>query len=158
MTIRTARGGGSAVRWACGVFIALCAALAVLVHHETVAMGASPMMGASSEMDARSMPMTHASSMAGAVRAGHVMPDDKGTPTAWKPSSPITADTDAGGCAGPGMQHCATASVDSVQLAVPDENGFSPLVDLREAAAEHAPAGVVGRAPPDLTVLSQLRI
>lgn len=148
MTIRTARGG-SPVRWAYGVFIALCAALAVLVHHETTAMGASPVM------DALSMPMTHTSSMADAAHAGHVMPD-KGMQTVREPSSPNTTDT--GGCATPGMQHCAAASVDSVQLAVPEKNEFSPFADLREGTGERPPAAVVGRAPPDLSVLSQLRI
>jgi len=45
-----------------------------------------------------------------------------------------------------------------VQLAVPAKNEFSPLADLREAAAGRAPATAVGRAPPDLSVLSLLRI
>jgi hypothetical protein len=155
MTIRTARGGGTTVRWVYGVFIALCAALAVLVHHETAAMGTAPVLGVSSTMDASSISAMGASLMPGAAHAGHVMPDE-GTPTSWEPSSPNTADI--GGCATPGMQHCATASVDSVQLAVPAENEFSPLADLHEAAAGRAPASAVGRAPPDLSVLSQLRI
>ncbi|GAA2491749.1 hypothetical protein GCM10010276_34040 [Streptomyces longisporus] len=83
------------------------------------------------------------------------MPDE-GTSLSWRSPSPNTADI--GGCAASGMQHCATASVDSVQLAVPAENECSPLVDLREAKAGQAPAAVVERAPPDLSVLSQLRI
>lgn len=148
MTIRTARDGGTTVRWVYGVFVALCAALAVLVHHETAAMG-TPTLGASSTMGASSM------SMMGAAHAGHVVPDE-GTPTSWEPSSPNNADT--GSCATPGMQHCATASLDSVQLAVPAEDEFSPLVDLRAATAGRAPAAAVGRAPPDLSILSQLRI
>ena len=158
MTIRTARGGGTTVRWGYGVFIALCAALAVLIHHETAAMGTAPALGASSTMNTSSMSATGASPMTGAAHAGHAMPDEgtEGTATSWGPSSPNTADT--GGCAAPGMQHCATASVDSVQLAAPTGNEFSPLADLREAAAGRAPAAAVGRAPPDLSVLSQLRI
>lgn len=155
MAIRAAHSGGMAVRWAYGVFLTLSVALAVLVHHETAAMGTAPVLGASSTMDASSMSAMGASPMTGAAHAGHVMPNE-GTPTAWEPSSPNTADT--GGCSAPGMQHCATASVDSVQLAVPAENEFSPLADLREAAAGRTPASAVGRAPPDLSVLSQLRI
>ena len=155
MTIRTARGGGRAVRWVYGVFIALCAALAVLVHHETAAMGTAPVLGASSTTSASSMSGMSASPRTGAAHAGHVMPDEA-TPSSWEPSSPNTAD--AGGCATRGMQHCATARVDSVQLAVPAKNEFSPLADLREAAAGRAPATAVGRAPPDLSVLSLLRI
>ncbi|MFF4117499.1 hypothetical protein ACFY0P_29115 [Streptomyces sp. NPDC001714] len=155
MTIRTAQGGGTTVRWAYGVLIALCAALAVLVHHETAAVGASPMTSASSVMNAASMRMMNASSMADAAPAGHVMPG-KDTPSAWDPSSPNTADKNA--CDGHGMQHCAPAGVDTVQIAVPAESGFSPFADLGEAAAGRAPVGVVGRAPPDLSILSQLRM
>ncbi|MER5474330.1 hypothetical protein [Streptomyces sp. NPDC002685] len=147
MAIRTAHSGGMTVRWVYGLFIALCAALAVLVHHETAAMSPSPMTGASSVMST--------SSTEDATHAGHVMPG-KDTPTARNPSSPNADDT--GCCDGPGIQHCAAASIATVQLAVPSENESSPLADLREAAARRAPAGVVGRAPPDLSVLSQLRI
>ncbi|WP_405816495.1 hypothetical protein OG241_17965 [Streptomyces sp. NBC_01390] len=154
MTIRTARGGGTTVRWVYGVFVALCAALAVLVHHETAAMRTAPVPGASSTMDASSMSAMGASLMTGAAHTGHVIPD-KGTPASWEPSSPNTVDI--GGCATPGMQHCAAASVDSVQLAVPAENESKLFADLREAAAGRAPASTVGRAPPDLYVLSQLR-
>lgn len=155
MAIRTVRSGGGTVRWVYGVLIALCAALAVLVHHETAAMGASSMRASWPVMDTVSMSAVAASSMPSGAHAGHVMPDE-GTSISWQSPSPNTAD--AGGCAAPGMQHCSTASVDSVQLAVPAENEFSPLVDLREATAARAPAGVIERAPPDLSVLSQLRI
>ncbi|MDH6522230.1 hypothetical protein [Streptomyces sp. SAI-090] len=149
MAIRAAHSGGRAVRWTYGALLTLFVALAVLVHHETAAMGASHVMSASS------MPAMDASSMPGAAHAAHVMPGEA-TPTAWEPSSAHGVDT--GGCAAPGMQHCTTASTASVQLAVPAENGFSLLADLREAAAGSTPAGTVGRAPPDLSVLSQLRI
>jgi hypothetical protein len=152
MAMRTARSGGMTARWAYGVFIALCAALGVLVHHETVALGTSSATGAvpMSAMDHSTMPS--------AVYAGHVMPGEgaQGAAAARKPSSPDS--TDPGGCAAPGMQHCTTASVDSVQLAVPDETGSSVPADLREAPDGRTPAGAVGRAPPDLSVLSQLRI
>ncbi|MPY31146.1 hypothetical protein FNH09_07390 [Streptomyces adustus] len=147
MAIRTAHSGGTTVRWVYGVFIALCAALAVLVHHETTVMSTSPMTGTSSVMST--------SSMVGPTQAGHVV-SGADTPNAWEPSFPNAYDTC--GCDGPGMQHCAAASVATVQLAVPADSESSPFTDLREAAAGRAPAGVVGRAPPDLSVLSQLRI
>ncbi|EGX61078.1 hypothetical protein SZN_04476 [Streptomyces zinciresistens K42] len=138
-----------AVRWAYGVFLTLCVALAVLVHHETAATGISRAMSAAS------MSTTDASPMPSAAHSAHVMPG-AAAPTAWEPPSAHSMDT--GGCSAPGMQHCTTASVASVQLAAPGENEFSLLADLREAAAGPAPAGTVGRAPPDLSVLSQLRI
>jgi len=143
MAIRTVCGGGTTVRWVHGVFIALCAALAVLVHHDTAAMDTSAMSG---------MP---ASSMTGAAHAGHVMAHE-GNPASWGTSSPNTVDT--GGCSASGMQHCSTASVDTVQLAVPDEHTFIPFADLLQAVGGCTPTGAVGRAPPDLSVLSQLRI
>lgn len=134
MTIRSARGG-TAVRWAYGAFLTLCLALAVLIHHETPA------------MDASAMP--------DAVHAVHAMQDG----AAPSVSGASVHGSDNGTCAMPGMQHCAAASVDSVQLAVPDQTAFDPLAKLRQVAAGR-PSGAtaIGRAPPDLSVLSQLRI
>ncbi|MFF5757448.1 DUF6153 family protein [Streptomyces longwoodensis] len=134
MTIRAARGSGIAVHWAYGVFLTLCVALAVLVHHEAPA------------MDTSSMP--------DAAHVVHVMPGE----TAPAVSGASTHNLDDSGCTTPGMQHCTAASVDSVQLAVPAPAAFDPLVNLRQATSGHAPGAVAGRAPPDLSVLSQLRI
>ena len=106
-------------------------------------------------MDASSMTGTAHAAQPGAAHAAHVTPDEA-APVAWEPSSAHSMDS--GGCAAPGMQHCTTASVASVQLAPPGENQFSLLPDLREATTGPTPAGTVGRAPPDLSVLSQLRI
>ncbi|MGW3107600.1 DUF6153 family protein [Streptomyces sp. NPDC001100] len=146
MAIRTARGGGgTAVRWTYGVFLTLCVALAVLVHHETSAMGTS-------------------SSMSGSVHAGHVMPGSAqsvhvmGGDASTSVSDDSSHDVEDGGCAMPGMQHCTSASVDTVQLAVPGRSSFDALVNLGQAAAGRTPAAAVGRAPPDLSVLSQLRL
>jgi len=143
MTARTARGGGIAVRWAYGVFLTLCVALAVLVHHETSAMGVSSMPGAAHAV------------MPGMAHAAHVMPDET-APSVSDDSSHSAHDN--GTCAAPGMQHCATASIDSVQLAVPSQAAFDPLANLSQAVTGRAPGATVGRAPPDLSVLSQLRI
>ncbi|MEU6378737.1 hypothetical protein [Streptomyces sp. NPDC046909] len=158
MAIRAARGGGSAVRWTYGVLLTLCVALAVLVHHETAATSATHVMSASSMSmtDAASTSMPSAAHAApGASHAAHAMPG-QATPAAWGPPSAHSAD--AGGCSALGMQHCTTASITSVQLAVPAESDPSPLADLRGGIAGYSPAGAVGRAPPDLSVLSQLRI
>ncbi|WP_345564611.1 hypothetical protein [Streptomyces plumbiresistens] len=133
MAIRSAPSGGAAVRWTYGVFLTLCVALAVLVHHETY------------ETRVISMPMP----MPSAVHTVHTAP-------AAMPGT-ATAD-DNGGCSTPGMQHCTTASVDSVQLATPTRGTSDPFAHPRHAEAGRAPGATVGRAPPDLSVLSQLRL
>ncbi|GAA2643693.1 DUF6153 family protein [Streptomyces vastus] len=143
-------GGGTAVRWAYGVFLTLCVALAVLVHHETSMTSmttASPMPG-SVRMP---VPAHAAHAMA---HTGHVMAGEA-TPSASESS---THGVDSGACDMPGMQHCTTASVGSVHLAAPARSAFDSPADLERAAAGRAPASTVGRAPPDLSVLSQLRI
>ncbi|WP_433920484.1 hypothetical protein OIE50_48005 [Streptomyces canus] len=136
MRTRTARSGGMAVRWAYGVVLTLCVALAVLVHHETSVTAVSPMRGAAHAVHATA---------AGTSHAHHALGSS-------------THSADAGGCAMPGMQHCTTASVDSVQLAPPGRSAFDLSADLRQAAVGRAPGATVGRSPPDLSVLSQLRI
>jgi hypothetical protein len=123
------------------VFLALCVALAVLVHHETSATPASSR--------APSMP-----SAAHAVHAVHAAQDE--TAPSASDSSPHNAD--GGGCATPGTQHCTTASIDTVQLAVPGRGGFVPRTDPPHVTAGRAPGAAPVRAPPDLSVLSQLRI
>ncbi|MEU0649400.1 DUF6153 family protein [Streptomyces umbrinus] len=140
--MRAVHGGDSAVRWAYVAFLALFVALAVLVHHETSAAGTpSAQRAAHGGMSSAAHPL-------------HVMPDET-APSVLDASPHNVGD---GGCAAPGMQHCATASVGSVQLAVPRPIAFDPLVNVRQDGAGYAPSVTVGRAPPDLSVLSQLRI
>ncbi|MER5213884.1 DUF6153 family protein [Streptomyces sp. NPDC002838] len=133
MTSRSG-GGGIAARRAYGVILTLCVALAVLVHHE--------------------ISTAEAPSMRGPAHAHHV------TAAQAQPALSETSvhGADAGACAMPSMQHCTTASVDSVRLAAPGQSAFVPLTHLRQSAVGSAPAAAVGRAPPDLSVLSQLRI
>jgi hypothetical protein len=140
MEIRSVRGGGIAVRWAYGVVFTLFVVLAVLVHHETSAKGVSP------------MPTAAHAVMSSTAHAHHAMPNET-APAALDHSS-HSAD---GGCSSPGTQHCATGSLASVQLAAPTRAAFEPLANLRQALTGQAPAATVGRAPPDLSVLSQLR-
>lgn len=136
--------GGTAVRWAYGAFLALFVALAVLVHHETAAGAPSAQRAAQGGM----------SSMPSAAHALHMVPGE----TAPSVSDASPHNVGDSGCAAPGMQHCATASVGSVQLAVPGLIPFDPLSNLRQYTVGCAPGATVGRAPPDLSVLSQLRI
>jgi hypothetical protein len=56
------------------------------------------------------------------------------------------------------MQHCTAASVPAVQLALPNQSAFDLSADLLPALSGRAPGAVTSRAPPDLSVLSQLRI
>ncbi|MFD4598206.1 DUF6153 family protein [Streptomyces sp. NPDC058464] len=136
MTIRAARGG-TAVRWTYGVFLTLCVVLAVFAHHGTPAMDSA--------------------AMSGPMNAAHAMPP--GTAPSLPGATAHSADDCTCTGAMPGMQHCSAAGVDSVQLAAPDRTAFDPLAKLRQAAAGRVPgAAATGRAPPDLSVLSQLRI
>ncbi|MFG2222615.1 DUF6153 family protein [Streptomyces sp. NPDC048644] len=144
MTQRRAGGGGSAVRFAFAALLAVCVAVAVLIHHEMPMLVAPPASASSG----------HA---AHAVMDGAA--DDK-APSAAEPSvaSPSERSAGAAGCAAPGTAHCNAAGIDSVQLAVPDQGVLDPFADLRSAAAGRVPGGVASRAPPDLSALSVLRI
>lgn len=143
MEIRSAQGGGTTVRWAYGVVLALFVALAVFGHHEMSATGVSPMPS-----------VAHAVAPS-ADHAAHAMPDE---------TSPVVLDHSShsadgnGGCSAPGTPHCATGNVTSVQLAAPAQLAYDPLSNLGRALTGHTPSTTVGRAPPDLSVLSQLRI
>ncbi|MGW1375541.1 hypothetical protein ACWD6P_14870 [Streptomyces sp. NPDC002446] len=142
----TARAG--AVRWAGGVVLALLAALAVLIHHETAAITASPPRSAAHAGHA--MPaMGHPSPAPHAAAADHT--DLHGTP------APAHG-ADGSACTDPGMQHCTTASVEVFQLDVPSQGHAAQPADPYRAGPGALPAGTVSRAPPDLSVLSRLRI
>jgi hypothetical protein len=143
MAVRAGHSGGTAVRWAYGVIVTLCAVLAVLVHHEVSTTGVSPMAG-----------MSHAA-IPSAVHGAHGMPEA----AAPSVSDSSTHSPGHGMCAGAGMQHCSAASVGSVHLVAPDHSEIPPSANLpRALLSGPAPGAVVNRAPPDLSVLSQLRI
>lgn len=142
----------SAVRWAGGAVIALLAAVTVLIHHETPAIAAAlmqhathsthtgySMSGTASPLSAAAMP--HGSAPGHVDRLGASAPAPGGD-----------------SCAGPGMQHCAAASVAVFELSVPPQGTAVETANLHGVQPGPLPAGTVGRAPPDLSVLSQLRI
>jgi hypothetical protein len=140
MARRAARsGGGIALRWAYGVLGTLCVALAVLVHHETY----PPVMPAMAATGMTHMPAR-----------GH----DAHVVASQAPASAHSTGFDA--CGMSVMRHCTAAGVSSVQLTAPGHSPLAALADLRAAVSGSAPAGAgaVGRAPPDLSALSQLRI
>jgi hypothetical protein len=141
--VQRIRARSGAVRWTRAAVIALFAALSVLVHHETAA--AAVTMAPASGPSAMS-------GMQGMGNAWGSAERDR-TPRAVSPA----VGGDDGACSGMAMQHCSTASVDTVNLAPPPE----PRV-LRDDApygvadARDVP-GTVSRPPPDLSVLSRLR-
>lgn len=144
---------GGVVRWVRGMFVTLCAVLAVLVHHDL-----SQVPIASASVTAGSAPGASASAMAGhamhhsaSMSAPHTQPESVGQNT-------LTGGPDGTACSSLVMQHCSTANVTAVQIAAPSESPI-PAVPIQYATV----AGVdlarsVSRAPPDLSVLSQLRI
>lgn len=148
-----ATGRTSAVRWACSAVIALLAALAVLIHHETAAITPTPVQHA-----------IHAR------HAGHAMPGMASPSAAAVPQGPAADHTDTldapapahgvdgSACGDPGMQHCTTASIDMVELAPPPQRPGPQAANPYQAKPARSPAGSISRAPPDLSVLSQLRI
>ncbi|WP_458247292.1 hypothetical protein [Streptomyces sp. MAI_2237] len=148
VTDERARPSGGAVRCARAVVVALLAALAVLVHHDTTSMA----------MPARAMSamtgMGHASAHA----------DMTATTTSTEDATVLrTVDLpmngDDGACSGSAMQHCSAGDIGTAKLAPPAAAvivGRSPLPPA--AFAGHRWPGRSHRAPPDLSLLSRLLI
>jgi hypothetical protein len=143
MTVRELlpQPGGSA-RWMRGLLVTLCAVLAVLLHH--------------------GLPGAPVTTMS--ASAAHTMPGSPSPAAAAHshPSSPAAGvavhGSDGAACPSMAMQLCTAAGVSAVQLTAPPA---SP--DPAFLAPVAVPTGVnvarsVSRAPPDLSVLSQLRI
>ncbi|MGC9539034.1 DUF6153 family protein [Streptomyces sp. UG1] len=137
-TSRT-RAPHGAVRWAQAAVIALLAAVAVLMHHETTAVPTG----------------SHPSSAAHATVPERAMPGSLAAP----PAAPAKSSADDPACSGTAMQHCTAASLEAVKLPMPVRAFATDNLAAPGAAATGAKAaGTVERAPPDLSVLSQLRI
>ncbi|MCF1593212.1 hypothetical protein [Streptomyces muensis] len=129
--------------WARAALIALLAAFAVLVHHESPAVPVGPAASPAAHV------MTPAGHESAAARAAE--------PIAAALSTAISAHGPA--CDGMPLQHCSTASLEVVKLAPPARSPAPQDPAAHEAVTSGATAaGTVGRAPPDLSVLSQLRI
>ncbi|MEU0042730.1 DUF6153 family protein [Streptomyces werraensis] len=124
------------------MLVTLSATLAVLVHHE---LAASP-VAATSAMAAHTM--SHSASMS----TTHTQASSPGQAIAQ-------AAADIALCPSMAMQLCSTANITAVQLAAPPESPL-PAVPAEDAAVAGVvdAAHAVSRAPPDLSVLSQLRI
>ncbi|MGW1619068.1 hypothetical protein [Streptomyces sp. NPDC002172] len=145
-TERQAGPRGSAARCARAVVVALLAALAVLVHHDTTsAVTPAHSMSAMAGMDHTSAAMTP---MPAPVAHGAVL----------KTADTATGD-DGGACSGPGMQHCSAGNVGTAKLLPPPAAATVVRSDaFRSMPAQRDPTGTSYRAPPDLFVLSRLLI
>ncbi|MET9686599.1 DUF6153 family protein [Streptomyces coeruleorubidus] len=143
---------GGVVRWVRGMFVTLCAVFAVLVHHDL-----SHVPVASASATSERAPVASASAMARHMHHSEPMSATH-TQTDSAEEKTLTGSPHGTACSSMAMQHCSTANVTAVQIAAPSESPI-PTVPIQYATV----AGVdlarsVSRAPPDLSVLSQLRI
>ncbi|MGW8374715.1 DUF6153 family protein [Streptomyces sp. ODS28] len=142
--MRAGRGGGVGLRWVYGVLGILCVAFALLVHHTFPGTNAA-------EGGTRAAPTP---AQAPAVRVVPSEGDGAHAVAARHHVPPKHPDTLS--CCTHTTQLCAAPNIDSVQLLAPDRDEPHPYAN--QAAAQGAsPASAVGRAPPDLFLLSLLR-
>lgn len=139
------------VGWTRTVVVALVAVLAVLVHHEATTpvshvptAGAMRTMRAGTAHDRLAPPSAHLPGHAPAPRAGASV-----------------AFGDDGACSGMTGPHCSTASVETLKPTPP----AAACVGYTTMSSAHTPCpagravpGTVGRAPPDLSLLSRLLV
>ncbi|WP_460072882.1 hypothetical protein [Streptomyces sp. YKOK-I1] len=134
---------GAALRWTRAVVVALVAALAVLVHHETAG-------AVTHVLPARAMAgMGHTAGPSLSVHtSGHAMPS--------LATGAAAIHDDAGACSGTVTQHCAGIGVDSMKLVPPHQPSACGAPAFPGTAGGRDVPGTTGRAPPDLCVLSRL--
>lgn len=137
------------MRWAWAGIVALLAALAVLVHHDTTSV-AMPAPAASSM---GTMPgMNH-----GLAAVTQIQPSSGHEATVRDTNT--STGNGSGPCSGPVMEHCSAGDIGSVKIA---PSPAVPHTDMYAVAAGspvgHGPPGRPYRAPPDLSVLSRLLI
>ncbi|MER6960345.1 DUF6153 family protein [Streptomyces sp. NPDC000618] len=132
---------GDAVRWVRGLLVTLCAVVAVLLHHELP----------DSPVTTMSMATPHAVSGPVSVPAAHPH-------TGSSANGAMAHGSDGAACPSMAMQLCTAAGTNAVQLTAPPESP-APTVPTRITELMGADiARSVNRAPPDLSLLSQLRI
>ena len=139
---RARQGVGRVV---CAAVVAVLAALAMLVHHE---LSAAP-TGPASASPGHVMKPGTAMSAADTASAGQTAAT----------GVPPTGGADRVGCSETAMQHCSAAGIEGVKLRAPVQTPalWSPAAPEAVTTGPEA-AGTAERAPPDLSVLSQLRI
>ncbi|MCN9242152.1 hypothetical protein NGF19_15365 [Streptomyces sp. RY43-2] len=137
---------GAVLRGTRAAVLVLVAVLAVVVHHEIVA----PMAHAPAARTVAAAPAGERTGVTDAVGMDH-----RSAPLIGASDS-VAMDLD-GACAGVGTHHCTAAGVDTVKPVPPTEAavGDAPAVPSHAVAGRDVP-GTVGRAPPDLSLLSRL--
>ncbi|SHH65072.1 hypothetical protein [Streptomyces sp. 3214.6] len=146
-------------RWAWAAVIALVAALAVLIHHEAMATPMAPSPSSAAHVMPGGMVMAGDPAPPAMELSGHAHGAAAAESAAAALAGPAAYGTASAACAGMGMQHCAPVSVDEVTLVPPANSTVSGDLNAYGAVVPGAvPAAAVSRAPPDLSVLSQLRI
>ncbi|MGP3968195.1 hypothetical protein [Streptomyces sp. 6N223] len=150
---RTRRGGARCLLRA---VVIVFAALVVLVHHQIAgvanaapAPSAAPAAHAVAHIPGMAMPAGSA-----ALPAEHAAPG----PDVARPAESWWDAPAHGPCPSVGMQHCAPAGVDAVQLAPPPSSPAERAPDSCAAVSHRLAAAVPQHAPPDLNVLSRLLI
>ncbi|MFF4550701.1 hypothetical protein ACFY1J_42125 [Streptomyces sp. NPDC001406] len=147
-TDRRAGPPGSAVRCAWAVLVALLAALAVLIHHDTT----------STAMPARAMSVMAGMDHTSAAMAMTTTAASTSHGTALQAAN-TAMDADGGACSGPGMQHCSAGDVSTAKLAPPPAAAHVGRADISYGVLSgRGLLGASHRAPPDLSVLSRLLI
>ena len=143
MTVReSAPPPGGSARWVRGLLVTLCAVLAVLLHHE---LPDAPLTTMSASAAHTTMPGSPS------LPAAH--------PDTGSPAADVVAHCSHGvSCPSMAMQMCAAFGVHSVQLTAPPESPDPAFSAPVAVLAGVNVARSVSRAPPDLSVLSQLRI
>ncbi|MEU6259425.1 DUF6153 family protein [Streptomyces sp. NPDC047043] len=139
MTARRIPGSqpGGTARWVGGLLVTLCAVLAVLLHHELPDAPVAKMSAAAMQAMPGSPSDVHFH--AGATGQG-------------------TSAHGGNACPSMGMEHCSAAGVTALQLAAPSHSPVQAVPAQHTAIALVHVAPATDRAPPDLSVLSQLRI
>ncbi|WP_327318680.1 DUF6153 family protein [Streptomyces sp. NBC_01235] len=131
---------GGAARWVRGVLVTLCAVVAVLLHHGLP----------DSPVTATSTASPHAMSEPRSAPAAH--------PHTASPAAVAAHGSDGASCPSMAMQLCTAAGVSTLQLVAPPESPTATFPTRITVLTGVDIARSVNRAPPDLSLLSQLRI
>ncbi|MCX4624635.1 hypothetical protein [Streptomyces albogriseolus] len=139
--------------------IALLAALAVLIHHETAAAAIGPTSSSAAHAMTPGMAMANSHPASATAMSGHAHGSTAAQDAKLTSATLMMNSADGLACSGMAMQHCSTASFEVVKLAPPAQT-LVPWGLATHGAVTTGPkaAGTVDRAPPDLSVLSQLRL
>lgn len=131
---------GGTARWVRGVLFTLCAVIAVLLHH---GLSDSPVTAMPTAPHVMSGPVS--------ASAAHL---HTGSPAAGV----AVHGFDGASCPSMAMQLCTAAGINDIQITAPPESAALPVAPLIAAGTGVGTARSVNRAPPDLSLLSQLRI